>query len=284
MRPDAPFTIFQDIYKTAHPPIRITPYTEHRLTPDIIREFLASAPQGVIGFAPAYGRSCMLSVLAFASSERVLLVYIDRGSVPNYNKDRPSGRVLLHDLILCAETHAKYSFRMDVLATALFLDLGFRIARGVDLLSAARPGDSRHSLSAMMTALGGDAGVDKPKVIGLFRHDEDVCAPIAHVALQAWAAWRAATLESNIQKMTEIPRMDTREWSEPRLDALAKLIREARRLAQQKPVRVENEVDSEFSCTEGKLSVTSTRYKTRILASHNQVGRRGPPHTHNRQS
>ncbi|KAJ7030396.1 hypothetical protein C8F04DRAFT_1367383 [Mycena alexandri] len=72
-----------------------------------------------------------------------------------------------------------------------------------------------------------------------------------------------------MQKMQEIPRMDTREWSAP-LDALAKLIREAPRLAQRKPTCVENEVDSEVSCKEGKLSVTSTRFKTRTLASHNQ--------------
>ncbi|KAJ7158647.1 P-loop containing nucleoside triphosphate hydrolase protein [Mycena filopes] len=250
----APFTVFQDIYKCPQPPIRITPYPEHRLTPDIIREFIASAPDGVIGLAPAYGRSCILSVLAFASAERVLVVSIDRSPQPKYNNNRPSGRVLLHDLILCAHTHRKIAFRMDVLATALFLDLGFRIAGGVDLLSAARPGDSRHSLSAMMTVLGGDAGVDKAKVIALFRHDEDVCAPEAHVALQAWAAWRAATLDA-------------------RLLALAKLIREARRLGQIKPMRVENEIENDsFTYKEGKLSVTSTRFKTRILASHNQVG------------
>ncbi|KAJ7170757.1 hypothetical protein C8R43DRAFT_65515 [Mycena crocata] len=56
-----------------------------------------------------------------------------------------------------------------------------------------------------------------------------------------------------------------------RLHCLAKLTREARRLTILKPTRVENEVDSEFSCKGGKLQVTSTRFKTRVLATRNQV-------------
>jgi hypothetical protein len=63
-----------------------------------------------------------------------------------------------------------------------------------------------------------------------------------------------------------------------RLRVLAKLAREARRLSDIKPTRVENEVDTEnFSCKGGELNVMSTRFSTRVMASHNQVRLRGRP-------
>ncbi|KAJ7707602.1 hypothetical protein B0H17DRAFT_901605, partial [Mycena rosella] len=78
----------------------------------------------------------------------------------------------------------KFAFRMDVIAISLFLDLELRITGAVDLLSAAQ--DSRHSLAALIYVLGGEEGLERKNLITLFEFDENVSAPAANVALQAW--------------------------------------------------------------------------------------------------
>ncbi|KAJ7126882.1 P-loop containing nucleoside triphosphate hydrolase protein [Mycena epipterygia] len=271
--PDAPFVVSQDIFKRTHPPIRVTPYQEIELSPEIIKKFLDSTNGGPIGIAPAYGKHSVLSSLAFSSGQQVLLVHLARK--PFFNKkgkykSGPSGRELLQDRLLCTDwrAHVKFAFRMDIIATSLYFDHRTYITRAVDLLSAAQEG--RNSLAALMSLLGGEEGLNRANLIELFKHEESLYAPVAHVALQAWTAWRAATCESMQQRLAEVPRIDTRAFSESRLLSLAKLIREARRLTDLKPTRVENEVDNKFSCKEGKLEVTSTRFKTRVLASRNQ--------------
>ncbi|KAF8206299.1 P-loop containing nucleoside triphosphate hydrolase protein [Mycena galopus ATCC 62051] len=105
----------------------------------------------------------------------------------------------------------------------------------------------------------------------MFSPDEEVTEPRSHVALRAWTAWRVATLTSNCQRLTSVPRIDTRPFSQTRLCVLSKLAQDLRRIAKIKPMRVENEVDSEnFSCKDGKLDVTSTRFQTRVLTTRNQ--------------
>ncbi|KAJ7104047.1 P-loop containing nucleoside triphosphate hydrolase protein [Mycena belliarum] len=264
-----PFTVAHNIFKAPHPPILVTPCNETILSREIVEQFLATADGGIIGVAPAYGRNCQLFALAFASAENVLVVYLARKPpVTKGKKSAPGARELLEDLILCAESHTKFAFRMDILSTSLYLDYGLRMTGAVDLLSAAP--ERRHSLGALMTVLGGEEGLQKENLITLFEHEENVSAPAADISLQAWTAWRAATLESMSKRLAEIPRIDTRSLSEARLRSLARLNREARILIQLKPTRVENEVDTEFSCKAGKLQVTSTRFKTRVLASNNQ--------------
>ncbi|KAJ7928927.1 P-loop containing nucleoside triphosphate hydrolase protein [Mycena leptocephala] len=158
---------------------------------------------------------------------------------------------------------------MDLVAASLCLDHELRIGRAVDLLSAAL--EFRDSVAARMSVLGGEAGLNKGHLINLFRHDENSSSPVSHLALQAWAAWRAGTLPSMAQRLAKVPRIDTRAFCETRLRVLAKLAREARRLSDIKPTRVENEVDTEnFSCKGGELNVMSTRFSTRVMASHNQ--------------
>ncbi|KAF7374796.1 Regulator of nonsense transcripts 1 [Mycena sanguinolenta] len=158
---------------------------------------------------------------------------------------------------------------MDGVATSLCLDLGLRIGRAIDLLSAVQ--DFRESIAALLSVLGGQDGVNKSNLRSVFSHDEQATAPRAHLVLQAWAAWRAATLSSISQRLDAAPRIDTRPFSESRLRILSKLARDSRCITKLKPMRVENEVDSEnFSCKGGQLNVVSTRFQTRVLTNSNQ--------------
>lgn len=210
MKPQPPFTILQNIFKRDHPPIQVTPCHELALTPYHIQQFIDSANDRVIGLAPAYASNGVLCTIALASSERVLLVFFSKNQ-PRKGKCK-NGRDLLHDLVLCADSHTKYAFKMDGVASALCLDFAFRITKAVDVLSAAQ--DSRDSLGSLLSVLGGEEGVNRPNLTKVFSHDEDVSEPREHVALRAWAAWRAATTPSMIRRLAEVPRIDTRAFCE----------------------------------------------------------------------
>lgn len=229
---DPPFTIVQDVFKLDHPPIRVTPVHEIALSHELVKEFLDTVPDGgAIGLAPAYGRNCALSALAFSSAEHVLLISLARKTPPpkpqpkpqkrknknkNKEQDTPNltGRELLYSLILCADGYTKYAFHMDLLALALFFDHRLRITCAVDLLSAAGAQESRGSLAALMSALGGETGLQKANLITLFQHEENVNAPVPHLALQAWVAGRAGRAEGMAARLKEVPRIDTSSFNE----------------------------------------------------------------------
>ncbi|KAJ6513133.1 hypothetical protein C8R45DRAFT_812095 [Mycena sanguinolenta] len=265
---DPSFTILQNIFKRDHPPINVTPCSELALTRELVQQFLDSASDRVVGLAPAYGRFGVLSALALASSDRVLLLYFNK-KPPVQKRRFKTGRELLHELVLCDDSYSKYAFKMDGVATSLCLDLGLRIGRAIDLLSAVQ--DFRESVAALISVLGGQDDVNKSNLRSVFSHDEQATAPREHVVLQAWSAWRAATLSSMAQRLDAVPRIDTRPFSESRLRTLSKLARDSRCVSKLKPMRIENEVDSEnFSCKAGQLNVVSTRFQTRVLTNSNQ--------------
>ncbi|EGO24480.1 hypothetical protein SERLADRAFT_467859, partial [Serpula lacrymans var. lacrymans S7.9] len=78
----------------------------------------------------------------------------------------------------------KYSFKMDHLAVALFLDLSLYIVGGVDVLSAAV--DDRRSPEAFMMVLGGKPTLYESGAKALHRSNETHSTKLADVSLQAW--------------------------------------------------------------------------------------------------
>ncbi|KAJ7227301.1 hypothetical protein GGX14DRAFT_629307 [Mycena pura] len=210
-----------------------------------------TALDGVIGIAPVYGSGCNLSIIAFASSTNVLVVRL-----PKRLNERERNRL---EQILLPAWPIKVTFHMDVLATSLHLDLGLRLAGGVDLLALSLA--DRESLQGLMDSMGGESGLNKAKVKALFHGEENSRkTTVEQLALRAWVAWRAAN------KITaRVPRIDTSIFSEPRLAVLANLVRDARRRSALKPTAVHNEISDDHSYdSKGRLHVTCTRFKTRI--------------------
>ncbi|KAJ7761894.1 hypothetical protein DFH07DRAFT_814455 [Mycena maculata] len=260
---EAPFTFVQDVFKAPHPPIEVTTRQYSGLSRKVLQAFLKTADDGVVGVAPAYGSKCVLSVVAFASSTTILVVRFPK-NLKNGKRPGPStaGKDL-QDLILCADSHSKVAFQMDVLATSLYHDLDLRISGAVDLLSVAE--DHRHSLGAIMNSIGGVVNLNRPKVIGLFKGEEQWNKISVHdVALQAWVAWRAGTLEKMGPRLKKLPRIDTGAFSEARLSAFSKMVRDACRLSAAKPTRIKNEIASDFTIKKDRLHLTCTRFKTRV--------------------
>jgi len=98
---------------------------------------------------------------------------------------------------------------MDRISISLFLDLSLRINAAVDILSVS-PLDDRRSLQALMNALGDEDLLRKVNVKTLFAGRRRKNAPTAKdVTLQAWAAYRAATLAPMAPKYATLPRITT---------------------------------------------------------------------------
>ncbi|KII85038.1 hypothetical protein PLICRDRAFT_116758 [Plicaturopsis crispa FD-325 SS-3] len=259
-----PFNITQDIFLERHPTVRVYPYQEVQLTQKIVSDFALTAVDGIIGVAPAYGAKCALVALALATSTTVLTVRFPQTKGTPSRKNKPnSGRALVGDSILCHADYKKFAFKADKVAASLYLDLGQRITDAVDLFSVSTA--DRQSLDAIMAALGGETTLNKPSTIQLFKHEESDKAPTATIAMQAWAAWRAATLPSLAKRLARIPRINTQVMAENALTFLAKTIRDAERLDALKPTRVRNDVSGDFSHKGGNLNLSCTRYKTRIM-------------------
>ncbi|KAJ7455343.1 P-loop containing nucleoside triphosphate hydrolase protein [Mycena galericulata] len=116
-----------------------------------------------------------------------------------------------------------------------------------------------------MNSIGGEAILFKPNVIALFSGEEKLEeTPLHHVALQAWVAWRAATLPQIALRLCQEPRIDTMLLTEARLSVFSKLVRDASRLSALKPTSVENEIAEEYDYSDGHLHVLSTRFQNRV--------------------
>jgi regulator of nonsense transcripts 1 len=212
---DQPFAIVQDIFKAPHPPILVTGYPLVGVSRKVLQDFLDNAADGIIGVAPAYGTNCVLSVLAFATSSKVLLVRMTKrkGTAKRPMANSP-GRNFLEEVLLLPTSHPKFAFHMDVLATSLHFDFSLRIGSAVDLLSASKT-DDRQYLQALMSSLGGELLLNKANVASLFKGEDKLSkTTLEKVALQAWVAWRAATLDKMTVRLNKIPRIDTKSFDE----------------------------------------------------------------------
>lgn len=219
---DTSFTIQQNIFKNPYPPISVISLDESKLvsSPHILQQLLATVDSGgVIGLAPVYSAKCTLVTLAFSTLLQCIIVRLSSHKGKK-NKRTPNlktpqytrGRVLLANNILCHPERRKYAFRMERLSAALYLDQNMRITDGVDLLSTSKAG--RRSLDAVMAALGGEAMLHKSNMVALFEHEETIRTSSRDVALQAWAACRAANLPSLTRILSRIPRIDTLSMDE----------------------------------------------------------------------
>ncbi|KAF8969177.1 P-loop containing nucleoside triphosphate hydrolase protein [Flammula alnicola] len=260
----SPLTIRQDIFKSAHPDIFVTRCHENGIHKSL-PTFLQSVQDNVIGLAPIYGSKCRLTSLAISSKTQVLVVTISANCKPSPKANELQVSAPRDSLrrVLCQPTVSKYAFQMDKLATALHLDSGLPITAAKDLLSVSKA--DRHSLEALMDALGGETTLDKRAVKRLFHNEETTSNDFRILALQAWAACCAATLQNILVVLEQVPSIDTLRFDEQSLKLIAKTIRESSRLVNLKPIRVKNEVDNKFWSKSGKVTLISERYKTRVM-------------------
>ncbi|KAG1804979.1 P-loop containing nucleoside triphosphate hydrolase protein [Suillus plorans] len=275
------FTLQQNVYKADHEPITVEDVDENSVSFLALQRIINSAPGASVGVAAAYRPDCSLSSLAFATLTRVLVIHFFAANKQNPQQQQKKkkkaqepqppisrGRILIQDRILCNIGIKLYGYRIDRIALALFKDFSLRINGAVDVLSVST--SDRRSLQAIMNALGGEVLLQKDHVKTLFSHREGEGAS-KDVALQAWAAHRAATLDDMALRFAAIHRIDTDTMPEMHLSALAKISRDAEMLESSKPTKVVNNVKADFSAKKGDVNLECTRFSTRIMRSKTQV-------------
>ncbi|KAF5359610.1 hypothetical protein D9756_003107 [Leucocoprinus leucothites] len=251
----ATFTVRPTIFLRQTGDVVVTPVHEDHLSLTNLKAFLASVGDGMIGLAPTYDELERLNCIAFASQDRVLTVKFS----PNC-RFASQKRVMLQNLILLNTSYKKYAFRMDKLAASLFRDYSMRIKEAIDILSGSR--QARHLLLTIVELLGGEWRVDRVSIQQLFRKEESSKGDRSISATQAWAAYQAAL----VQPIFAVPNViDTTKFSSEELDFLSKTIRDAELLRGLKPAAVRNDIEGSFEISQDKLSVQSSRYKTRIM-------------------
>lgn len=203
------FTITQNLFINDPTVITVVKCNEDAVSTQHLQLLLLDATDRVLGVSATYGKTCRLSSIAFSTLSRVLVVNIPARHTPQDAKQQRS-RILIQDRLLLNPELRKHAFRMDQLAIALYLDLSVRINDAVDMLSVTT-NDSRQSLQALMNAMGGEKHLQKKNVQSLFfgTSASTTVDTAAGVALEAWAACRAATLPHMSPRFASLPRIDT---------------------------------------------------------------------------
>jgi regulator of nonsense transcripts 1 len=271
-----PFTLHQNVYKAKNKPITVEDVDENNVSSPALQLLIDSAEGAAVGVAATYRSNCSLSSLAFATLTRALVVHFSAKKQNPQQKKKKSqeqeppvsqGRILIQDQLLCNIGIKLYGYRIDRIALALFLDLSLRINGAIDVLSVST--SDRRSLQAITNALGGEDLLQKDNVKTLFAHKKGG-GTSKDVALQAWAACRAATFDNTRLRFAAISRIDTDTMPDIHLSALAKTSRDAEILESLKPTKVVNNVKAEFM-KKGDVSLECTRFSTRIMKSKTQI-------------
>jgi hypothetical protein len=214
-------TLQQNVYIADHPPIVVDDVHENTISPPLLRRLVDSAQDGAVGVAAAYHRDCTLSYLTFATLTRGLVVHFSPPQKANQWKKKKKqgqaqqpplyrGRTLLQEHILCDPNVQLFGYRMDRITVAILMELSLRVNAAVDILSLVAGRKGRRSFEALMNALGGELLLQKENVKTIFaaRQGDDVHAT-KDVALQAWAACRAATLPEMASRYATLSRIAT---------------------------------------------------------------------------
>ncbi|KAG2339333.1 hypothetical protein BDR05DRAFT_977761 [Suillus weaverae] len=271
------FTLQQNVYHAHHEPITVEDVDELNVSFPVLQCLINSAQGATVGVAATYRLDCTLSSLAFATLTKALVIHFFSANKQNLQPQKKKGsqeqqpqlsrgRILIQDEILRNSDIKLYGYRIDRIAIGLFLELSLRINAGVDILSVSNSG--RRSFQAIMDALGGEILLQKSNLKTLFSH-EDGGTATKDVALQAWAACRAATLDHMTLRYAALSRIATDIIPDGHLSALAKISRDAEILDSMKPREVVNHVKADFNHEKGKVNLECTRFSTRIMKSRN---------------
>ena len=207
--PNMSFTISQNLFTKDSTVITVVKCINDAVTMQHLQPLL-DAPDCIIGVSATYDRECRLSSIAFSTLLRVLVVNIPTSKDAVKKKCVARSWRLIENHFLLNSKYQKYAFRMDQLAVALYLDSSVRINHAVDMLSVTT-GNNRQSLQMLMNAMGGETHLLKKNVKSLFfdTPGSPTVDTVANVALQAWAACKAAALPHMSSRFASIPRIDT---------------------------------------------------------------------------
>ncbi|KAK7681870.1 hypothetical protein QCA50_015218 [Cerrena zonata] len=264
----ATLTIVQDIFKKVYPSLWVIIIEERLLTTEYLDVFLETSCSTPIGLSAFYGKKCKIYCLAIATANAVLLVHL---SMDRSMTSKLKRHLVLEKRILCNSGLRKVAFDVEQLATALFLDHGFRMNNTVDIHSLLPRKAARGSPAAAQECLGGQQQVNMEGVTRTFYQSlvekslDNKC-----LALRAWASCIVASLPETIGVLPTAPTIDTLSMYPLELEALAQSVRDHQRLVALKPIRVKNDIFPNAKLSNGQLRLSLVRFKTRMRKSDTQ--------------
>lgn len=189
-----PITVEQDIFKKVYPPLQVVLIEERRLTTKFLDTFLNSSNSITLGISAIYGKKSELSFLAIATDSFVLLIQLSSNrSLPSRRRHKRA----LEDSILCNAKYRKLAFDVERLATALYLDHGYRINNTVDIQSLEPRENNRGATATLHESLGEPHRLNMRGVSSAFRQFHSKETPRnKSLALRAWSSCIVASLPS----------------------------------------------------------------------------------------
>ena len=192
----------------ARPGVHLETLLPHEVTERRLRNFIATAKEGIIAVAPAYNSSFCLVSIALASPAETLVISVSRRNKTKTNGSaKPSCWETISTLIFRNSNLTKVVFRSDKLAAALHLNLDLRVTQTVDLYSLSLKDFS--SPLPILEMFYKDRELNLPALDSIFSSEhknvEDV---IPREAKQAWVACQIA-LRADRKDLDRLHRLDT---------------------------------------------------------------------------
>ena len=206
------FTVQQNIFWNVYRrPITVIACHEQNLTLEVLGNFLKLGEAGHIGLAPVHDGKRCLSKLAMATDTQVLLITLLPKAATSSRKSKKIPARIALESIFSNKDITFYAFKMDYVAGALYLDHGIHLQAGKHLPSVS----NKKQLDGLMEALGGEMTLNKRNVIDLFRNEASSSNEAKTTALQAWAAYQAATMPHTSQRVCQLPNINTLSIAKP---------------------------------------------------------------------
>ena len=175
----------QSLYKANLPPITLEHVDLALLTSRSILDLIATLGQGTrLGVAASYGKKCALEALALSTATRTLVITMNDAS-------RKLGRPkeILRNELLCDLSFEKYSFFMERLAAALYLDLGLYIRNAFDVVSAGDIRGSMASYKSVLVRAQPQYSINEPVIERIFAEQPFILSRKEEFAMRAWGTY-----------------------------------------------------------------------------------------------
>ncbi|KAK0469709.1 uncharacterized protein EV420DRAFT_58085 [Desarmillaria tabescens] len=262
---------------------------EANITGPLLSIFSANRATGAeradpLGISVGYAKDGKLAALAIADEARCCIIEFNPRSPPS---TRPQKMELLQKHIFCRSLGEIYAFDAAQIAMVLWMELGVRVARAVDIQSVFTESDrssDRKPLVAIQACFGDSEGC-KLNEKNIDRAFDDLTYNIdeinrmrVDILERAWISRTLPSHENGISTFSNVKYVDTSGLDEQflkTLDALARVSEDSRRVGHLKPTTTNHQFSdarSPLLNADGKsFNARASAYKDRFRPSQNVI-------------
>ncbi|KAK0204848.1 P-loop containing nucleoside triphosphate hydrolase protein [Desarmillaria ectypa] len=236
-----------------------------------------------LGISVGYTKEGKLAALAIADEARCCVIEFARSPPPT----RQAKVELLQKHVFCRSIGEIYAFDAAQLAMALWLELGIKVARAVDIQSSFTDSDfpsDRKALFAIRACFGdseacklNEKNIDRA-FNDLTYNVDDINRMRVDILERAWISRSLPSHENGISTFSNVKYVDTSQLDEQflkTLDALARVSEDSRRVGYLQPTATNHQFSharSSLLSTGGKsIDARASAYKDRFRSSQNVI-------------